>query len=142
MFLSNNAQLIYDFLVHEILQNKKVVTYGETSAKTGVPLGDSGGAVRIALYEIFQECDRLQLPPLTSIVVQSPVYDPTRRHGMPGGGYLVAEAFSPNHANRRRDNGWRDWQSHPRPQDTETWRMTTMIEAHQDSVWNFVGSWP
>lgn len=142
MALSKDAQRIYGFLVQEVLPGKKVVTYGETSRKTGVPLGEGGGAVRIALYEIFQECDRLQLPPLTSIVVQSPVYDSSHRHGMPGGGYLVAEAFSPNQANRRRDDGWRDWQRHPRPNDAETWLMKNMIEVHQDSVWSYTGTWP
>lgn len=143
MPVSNNAQLIYDYLVHKALPTKKVVTYGEVSEATGVPLGEAGGAVRMALYEIFQECDCKQLPPITSIVVQElNLYDRTRRHGMPGGGYLVAEAQSPNHANRRRDVGWSDWASTPRPPDTDSWRMRAMIEAHQDSVWCFTGLWP
>jgi hypothetical protein len=143
MPLSINAQLIYEYLVQQILQTEKVITYGEVSEMTGVPLGENGGAVRIALYEIFQACDLQRLPPLTSIVVQEiNLYDPTRRHGMPGGGYLVAEARSPNIANRRRDAGWLDWAKTPRPSDVETWRMKPMIEAHQDSVWNFGGEWP
>jgi hypothetical protein len=143
MSQSNNARLIYDYLVDKVLPTKRVVTYGEVSRTTGVPLGENGGAVRVALYEIFQECDSQQLPPLTSIVVQEDnLYDTKRRHGMPGGGYLVAEAKSPNHANRRRDSGWSDWESTPRPPDTDSWQMRAMIEAHQDSVWNFTGSWP
>ena len=143
MTLSHDASLIYGFLVNKVLPKKRVVTYGEVSAATGVPLGEGGGPVRTALYEIFQECDRNGLPPLTSIVVQSDqLYDRTNRHGMPGGGYLVAEAISPNRANRRRDKGWDDWKSQPRPTDAENWRMREMIEAHQDSVWNFHGPWP
>ncbi len=143
MPLSHNAQLIYNYLVDTVLPPEQVVTYGEVNRATGVPLGDGGGAVRIALYEIFQGCDRHHLPPLTSIVVQEEtLYDLTRRHGMPGGGYLVAEAQSPNRAERRRDDGWEDWALNPRPPDTENWRMIAMIEAHQDSVWDFAGLWP
>ena len=143
MPLSLNAQMIYDFLLKDILPNKKIVTYGVVSNKTGVPLGDAGEAVRLALYEIFQECDRLKLPPLSSIVVQETnLYDPTRRHGMPGGGYLSAEAQSSNDANRQRDTGWQDWKATPRPPDTDNWRMRSMIEAHQNSVWDFIEKWP
>lgn len=143
MPLLSDAQVIYKHLTGVVIASGRVVTYGEVSGATGVPLGEGGGAVRDALYEIFQACDRWKLPPLTSIVVQADnLYDPSRRHGMPGGGYLVAEAKSPNLAGRRRDPGYDEWLSTPRPHDVETWRMRAMIEAHQDSVWSFTGSWP
>ena len=143
MSLSKNAEVIYKYLCRMILPTKRVITYGELSSATGIPLGEAGGPVRMALYEIFNGCDKQKLPPLTSIVVQqSNLYDPSRRHGMPGGGYLVAEAHSPNCSERRRDKGWEDWGSSPRPPDTDTWRMKAMIEAHQDSVWSFKKDWP
>ncbi len=43
---------------------------------------------------------------------------------------------------RRRDPGYCDWEIVPRPPDTETWRMREMIEAHQDSVWDYDAPWP
>jgi len=143
MGLSNNAEVIYKYLCKTILPTNQVITYGELSNATGIPLGEAGGPVREALYEIFNGCDNQKLPPLSSIVVQqSNLYDSSRRHGMPGGGYLVAEAHSLNCSKRRRDKGWEDWGSSPRPPDTDTWRMKEMIEAHQDSVWNFKKNWP
>lgn len=143
MPLSSNSKLIYRYLLQEVIPLKKVVTYGEVSAATGVPLGTAGGAVREALYEIFLECDNRLLPPLSAIVVQEDnLYDATRRHGMPGGGYLVAEANSKNLAGRRRDSGWKRWGNKPRPADTEIWGMKSMIEAHQDMVWDYPHTWP
>jgi hypothetical protein len=143
MSLSRNSILIYRYLVQEVLPSKRVVTYGEVSSATGVPLGVAGGAVAKALYEIFRVCDDKLLPPLSAIVVQEDnLYDPTRKHGMPGGGYLVAEAESENHPGRRRDNGWERWRHHPRPADTETWKMQEMIEAHQELVWGYQHPWP
>jgi hypothetical protein len=144
MSLSHNAQIIYNYLVNVVVAMRQVITYGAVSQATNVPLGPYGqNPVTTALYEIFQKCDENGLPPITSIVVQQDgQYDATGRHGMPGGGYLVAEAESPNRANRRRDPGYADWQDSPRPSDTETWRMQAMIEAHQDSVWDYEGTWP
>lgn len=143
MSLSKNATVIYNFLRDRVVPTQRVITYGELSKATGVPLGEAGGSVRMALYEIFNVCDNNYLPPLPSVVVQQDnLYDPSRRYGMPGGGYLTAEAKSPNLSNRRRDPGWKDWGSTPRPPDTDNWRMTSMIEAHQDSVWNFNEDWP
>ena len=143
MSLSKNANVIYKFLCKSVLPTKRVITYGELSSSTEIPLGEAGGPVRMALYEIFNVCDNQKLPPLTSIVVQQDnLYDFSRRHGMPGGGYLVAESHSPNFSKRRRDKGWEDWGSSPRPPDTDTWRMKSMIEAHQDSVWDFKEDWP
>jgi hypothetical protein len=142
MTMSNNAKLIYQFLV-QILPPKKVVTYGELREATGVPLGVAGGAVAKALYEIFWQCDDRMLPPITSIVVQEcGMYDKSCRHGMPGGGYLSAEAESKNAAGRMRGWGWERWKKTPRPADTETWNMIKMIEAHQDMVWNYEKEWP
>jgi hypothetical protein len=142
MSLSKNAEIIYKYLCKMVLPTKRVITYGELSAATGIPLGEAGGPVRMALYEIFNGCDNQRLPPLTSIVVQQTnLYDPSRRYGMPGGGYLVAEAQSPNYSKRRRDKGWEDWGLSPRLPDTDTWRMKEMIEAHQDSVWSFKKEW-
>lgn len=143
MLLSKSSSLIYRFLVQEVLPKKRVVTYGKVSAATGVPLGVAGGAVSKALYEIFRACDDKLLPPLSAIVVQEDnLYDPFCRHGMPGGGYLVAEAESENHFGRRRDSGWERWNIHPRPADTETWKMKDMIEAHQGLVWEYQQPWP
>ena len=143
MSLSRNATVIYKYLCKNVLPTKRVITYGELSRATGIPLGEAGGPVRMALYEIFNVCDNQILPPLTSIVVQQEsLYDSSRRHGMPGGGYLVAEAHSPNLSKRRRDKGWEDWGLAPRPRDTDTWRMKPMIEAHQDSVWDSKEDWP
>jgi len=143
MPLSNNSKIVYRYLVQEVIPLKKVVTYKEVSSATGVPLGTAGGAVSKALYEIFVECDNKLLPPLSAIVVQDEnLYDATRRHGMPGGGYLLAEAESENHALRRRDNGWDRWKCSRRPGDMETWKMKNMIESHQDMVWDFSGPWP
>jgi len=144
MSLSPNAQAIHNYLVNVVVPSKRVVTYSAVSQATNVPLGPPGqNPVVDALYEIFKKCDERRLPPITSIVVQQDEqYDPTGRHGMPGGGYLVAEAKSPNRAGRRRDPGYRDWENVPRPPDTETWRMRKMIEAHQDSVWDYDAPWP
>jgi hypothetical protein len=143
MPLSKSSKLVYCFLVQEVFPTKRVVTYGDVSAATGVPLGVAGGAVSKALYEIFRACDDRLLPPLSAIVVQEDnLYDRTGRHGMPGGGYLVAEAESENCSGRRRDDGWERWGSHPRPADTDTWKMQKMIEAHQDLVWEFQYPWP
>ncbi len=114
MGLSNNAEVIYKYLCKTILPTNQVITYGELSNATGIPLGEAGGPVREVLYEIFNGCDNQKLPPLSSIVVQqSNLYDSSRRHGMPGGGYLVAEARSLNCSGRRRDKGWEDWDSSP-----------------------------
>ena len=144
MSLSPNTQVIYNYLVNVVVPNKRVVTYGAVSQATNVPLGPPGqNPVVDALYGIFKKCDERRLPPITSIVVQQDgQYDSTGRHGMPGGGYLVAEAKSPNRAGRRRDPGYRDWEETTRPPDTETWRMRKMIEAHQDSVWDYDAPWP
>lgn len=144
MPLSPNARAIYEYLINNVVPNPRVVTYGKVSQATNIPLGEPGrNPVVEALYEIFMMCDEYRLPPLTSIVVQQDgQYDPTGRHGMPGGGYLVAEARSSNHACRRRDSGYLDWGNVPRPPDTETWRMREMIETHQDSVWNYDAPWP
>jgi alkylated DNA nucleotide flippase Atl1 len=140
--MSNSASLIYKLLVQRVA-SKKVVTYGEVSEATGVPLGVAGGAVAKSLYEIFKDCDTRMLPPISVIVVQGDnLYDKTRRHGMPGGGYLCAEAESKNAAGRRRDSGWERWKTSPRPPDTETWTMIMMIEAHQDMVWDYEHGWP
>lgn len=142
MPLSNNANLIYQFLVQEAIPSQNVVTYGQVSAATDVPLGTAGGAVREALYEIFRECDNRLLPPLSAIVVRDHSQYNGGRHGMTGGGYLVAEAESNNLAGRRRDQGWERWKNKPRPADTEIWAMKGMIEAHQDMVWDYPHTWP
>ncbi len=143
MALPFHAQTVYVYLISKVVDSKQVVTYGEVSEATGVPLGEGGGAVKHALAKIFHACDEQRLPPLTSIVVQEATcYDPTLRHGMPGGGYLVAAAESPNQARRREDPGLAAWQRKPRPDDVDTWKMQGMIEAHQDSVWEFNGAWP
>jgi hypothetical protein len=143
MSLTKNAEIIYTYLRKVVFPYKRVITYGELSDATEIPLGEAGGPVRIALYEIFNACDNQKVPPITSIVVQQAnLYDPSRRYGMPGGGYLVAEAQSPNLSKRCRDKGWEDWKLSPRPSDIDTWRMKEMIEAHQDSVWNFKKEWP
>jgi hypothetical protein len=143
MSLSANSKLVYRYLVQDVFPSKKVVTYGEVSSATGVPLGVAGGAVSKALYEIFRECDGRLLPPLSVIVVQEDnLYDPSRRHGMPGGGYLAAEAESANHSGRLRMSGWERWRNSPRPSDTDTWLMKSMIEGHQDMVWDYQDEWP
>ena len=144
MTVSPNAEAIYDHLLRVVVPNRGVITYSELSRVTDVPLGPPGASPVVdALYEIFKFCDEHRLPPLSSIVVQEEnLYDSTRRHGMPGGGYLVAEAHSDNLAGRRRDQGYEKWKEKPRPPDTETWEMRDMIEAHQDSVWGFQGIWP
>lgn len=142
MALTKNAQSIYNELINNI-STKKVITYSCLSNNTGVPLGIGGGAVKEALAELFIKCDIHQLPPITSIVVQkNNQYDPLLKHGMPGGGYLTAEAFSENNANRPRENGWEVWSQKPRPNDTEVWRFKNMIEAHQNLVWNYSSTWP
>jgi hypothetical protein len=144
MLMSANARSLYDHLVRVVVPGKRVITYGELSQATGVPLGPPETNPLVdALYEIFKFCDGRRLPPLSSVVVQEKsLYDRTRKHGMPGGGYLVAEAYSENLAGRRRDPGIEAWLTVPRPSDTETWKMRDMIEAHQDSVWDYVGVWP
>lgn len=143
MPLSHNANAIYCYLVTDVLRTKRVVTYGTVSTETGVPLGQGGGAVAKALYEIFRRCDEEMLPPLSSIVVQdSGLYDKTFGHGMTGGGCLVAEAESDNLAGRCRNEGWQRWKATPRPADTETWTIRAMIEAHQDLVWDYPYAWP
>lgn len=144
MSLSNNSKLIYQFLIEEAIPSKKVKTYGEVSAATGVPLGPAGGAVTEALYEIFRKCDDRLLPPLSAIVVQDESAYDHGRHGMTGGGYLSAEAESPNHAGRRRDKGWERWKEKPRPKDggIEVWGMREMIQSHQDMVWDYPHQWP
>lgn len=142
MSLSNNANLVYDFLRNQSSIGR-VVTYGTVSKNTNVPLGEGGGAVRDALAEIFKKCDAENLPPITSIVVQEAnLYDRNMRYGMPGGGYLSAEAQSANLANRPRQSGIERWAEKPRPKDTEVWLFKAMIEQHQDLVWNYQGSWP
>jgi hypothetical protein len=142
MPLSNNAKLVYRYLVKDVIPLKKVKTYGQVSAATGIPLGPAGGAVREALYEIFRKCDKRLLPPLSAIVVQGNTQYDADRHGMTGGGYLGAEAESNNLAGRRRDSGWERWKNRPRPADTETWAMQEMIAAHQDMVWEYRYAWP
>jgi|GEM_PF-4750632 len=143
MPLSEEAQTIYQYLVSEVVGSGHVVTYGQVSGATGVPLGPEGqNPVVNALYEIFRACDAAGLPPLTVVVVQHGQVYENGRHGMPGGGYLVAEARSPNKAGRRRDAGLDEWLETPRPPDTDTWQMRAMIEAHQDSVWSYEGEWP
>jgi hypothetical protein len=144
MPMSPNARVMYEHLVRVAIPDGHVITYSELSQATGVPLGPPEiNPLVDALYEIFKFCDERCLPPLSSIVVQEKSqYDPIRRHGMPGGGYLVAEAHSDNLAGRRRDPGFEAWLRSPRPPDTETWKMRDMIEAHQDSVWNYTGVWP
>ncbi len=144
MPISPNAEALYDHLLLVVVPSGRVVTYGELSQATGVLLGPPGASPVVnALYEIFEFCDEHRLPPLSCIVVQEEnLYDPTRRHGMPGGGYLVAEAHSGNLAGRRRDQGYEKWKKKPRPPDTETWEMRDMIEAHQDSVWEYERDWP
>jgi hypothetical protein len=142
--MSPDVRVVYEHLVRVVIPAGRVITYGELSQATGVPLGPPEQNPLVnALYEIFKFCDERRLPPLSSIVVQEPgLYDPTRRHGMPGGGYLVAEVGSDNLAGRRRDPGFEAWAKSPRPPDTDTWEMRDMIEAHQDSVWDYRGDWP
>jgi hypothetical protein len=131
MSLSEEAQTIYQYLVSEVVGSGHVVTYGQVSGATGVPLGPEGqNPVVNALYEIFRACDAAGLPPLTVVVVQHGQVYGNGRHGMPGGGYLSAEARSLNKAGRRRDPGWERWGETPRPPDTDTWLMRAMIEAH------------
>ena len=143
MSLSEEAQTIHQYLVSEVVGSGHVVTYGQVSGATGVPLGPEGqNPVVNALYEIFRACDAAGLPPLTVVVVQHGQGYDNGRHGMPGGGYLSAEARSPNKACRHRQCGWERWGETPRPPDTETWAMQAMIEAHQDSVWYYEGEWP
>lgn len=142
MALSRNAKLIYKYLVRDVIPSKIVVSYGSVSGGTGVPLGPAGGAVTEALYEIFLKCDERLLPPLSAIVVQDNSEYDNGRHGMTGGGYLSAEAESPNTAGRRRDTGWERWRNRPRPKDEETWAMKEMIQAHQDMVWDYPHPWP
>ena len=143
MSLSEEAQTIYQYLVSEVVDSGHVVTYGQVSQATAVPLGPEGqNPVVKALYEIFRACDAAGLPPLTVVVVQHGQVYNDERHGMPGGGYLVAEARSPNKAGRPRDDRLDEWLETPRPADTETWQMKTMIEARQDSVWCYEGEWP
>lgn len=142
MAMSRNAKLIYQHLVQDIVPTGRVTTYGRVSHETGVPLGPAGGAVTEALYEIFRKCDERLLPPLSAIVVQDHTEYDNGRHGMTGGGYLCAEADSPNWAGRRRDNGWERWRNKPRPKDEETWAMKEMIRTHQDMVWDYPHPWP
>jgi len=54
MALSNDAKLIYEYLIHNVLPAKQVVTYGNVSIATDVPLGIGGGDVQLALDEINQ----------------------------------------------------------------------------------------
>jgi hypothetical protein len=142
MALSRNAKLIYNFLRKDVVPSKRVVTYGKISDETGVPLGPGGGAVTEALYEIFRKCDEGTLPPLSAIAVQDHSEYDQGRHGMTGGGYLSAEAESPNLAGRPRSAGWERWRNKPRPKDEETWAMKDMIQAHQNMVWDYPHTWP
>ncbi|UPU37844.1 hypothetical protein M1B72_09090 [Geomonas paludis] len=142
MPLSNSAKLVYQHLINAVIPSKKVITYGEVSAATGVPLGPAGGAVREALYEIFYKCESRLLPPLSAVVVQDNTQHDGHRHGMTGSGYLVAEAESSNLAGRRRDSGWERWGNKHKPAETETWAMKDMIAAHQDMVWDYPHAWP
>jgi hypothetical protein len=78
MSLSKNAEIIYKYLCKIVLPKKRVITYGDLSVATRIPLGEAGGPVTMALYEIFDACDKQRLPPITSIVVQQTnLYDPT-----------------------------------------------------------------
>jgi|GEM_PF-4980786 len=62
MSLSKNAETIYKYLSKNVLPTKRVITYGELSDATRIPLGEAGAPVRMALYEIFNACDN-QLGP-------------------------------------------------------------------------------
>jgi len=142
---AKKVQRVYRHLVEGVIPHKKVVSYGSVSAATHVPLGKDGGGVAKALDIIFLRCDQQKLPPLPSIVVQEGgIYDKDGRHGMPGGGYLVAEACSVCHnKDRMHRKGIEKWSRVPRPPDTESWTMKDMIEEHQRSVWDLPpGQWP
>jgi len=122
---------------------KQVISYSELSRAAEVPLGSPGeNPVVRALVEIFEYCDFHRLPPLPSIVVKDcGTYDPHKQHGMPSGEYLVCEANSLNNGNRFRMTGISQWRKEPRPRDTDAWKFKTMIEAHQDMVWDWTGGW-
>ena len=136
--LSPSAIKIYQHLVTKILPAKKVTTYGDVSKATGVEIGVEGGYIGAVLGEIAHACDTHNLPPLTAIVVRADqLYDPKRRHGMPGTGYFVMRAET--------DPEFAEWKQKPAPagfdKDADRWKLQSIIEAHQDSVWQH-SAWP
>jgi len=148
--LSPHARSIYEYLRLKVVPDQKVVTYADITDATGVPMGEEGGYMGQKLGEIFEACDARRLPPITSVVVRkgeggSELYDPAKRHGMPGPGYFRACAHSPNQAGRREDPELGQWALKPAPAgfdpDTERWGLREMIEEHQNSVWKH-RSWP
>lgn len=140
MPISAEATILYQYLRSHVIPGRKVVTYGEVEKATGIPIGVEGGYMGKRLGEIATACDERGLPPISAIVVRAnEPYDPTRRHGMPGPGYFVQEATSPNHAQRDGHDLFVRWGLSPAPagfdKDADRWSLKFTIEAHQDSVW-------
>jgi hypothetical protein len=140
MPLSGAATAIYDYLRTQILPTKRVTTYGAVSEATGVPIGQAGGVIGKVLGEIATACDARGLPPITAIVVRlDEIFDASGRHGMPGPGYFVQEATSPNNAQRPGHANFVAWGQSPAPagfdKESNRWELQATVEAHQDSVW-------
>ena len=140
MPLSAEARTIYDYLRTQILPKRRVTSYGIVSEATGVPIGVEGGAIGKVLGELASVCDERSLPPITAIVVRADeMYDPSGKHGMPGPGYFVQEATSPNNAQRLGHGDFLPWAQSPPPagfdKDSNRWALQSIVEAHQDSVW-------
>lgn len=146
MALTAEASALYQHLRLDVIPSRRVATYGAVSAATGVPIGVDGGHIGKVLGEIASACDLHKLPPLTAIVVRADEqYDSTGHHGMPGSGYFVQEAQSPNSAQRQGHDLFLRWAMHPSPagfdKDADRWELRAQVEAHQDSVWRH-RRWP
>ena|SRR5579862_8481722 len=146
MPLTGEALTLYTHLRTQVVPSHRVATYGDVSQATRIPIGVEGGHIGQILGLVAAACDERRLPPITSVVVRADeLYDRIGRHGMPGAGYFVQEATSPNLAGRQGHNLFLPWGQQPPPanfdKDADRWQLRAIIDAHQDSVWHWQ-AWP
>jgi hypothetical protein len=140
----DDAARVYRHLVDVVLPTGQVTTYGDVSDATGIRLGPQGAPLTGVLYELFRICDEREVPPITAIVVQKDSAYDRGRHGIVGGGYLTAEAGTPNLARRFRPPEFEQRITNGKLRLDPlvgAAQFQSMVERHQDSVWDF-RAWP
>ncbi|MDB5322124.1 MAG: hypothetical protein JWN40_3755 [Phycisphaerales bacterium] len=144
MSLHDDAVTVYKHLVKDVVPRRKVTTYGEVSAATGVPMGLKGHHMTQVLYHLFLLSDDREIPPITAVVVKRETEYDKGEHGVVGSGYLTAEAQSPNRAARHRPESFTTKVAAGKKKfdaDAVVTEFRDMIERHQDSVWAYA-HWP
>jgi hypothetical protein len=138
-----HVRAVYEYLSRTVVPRMSPATYEEVCGVIGLRLDEAWNYIQNVLATLFEVCDEHRLPPLTSIVVG--VHAINGRHGMPGSGYFVACAVSPNQSRRVQPQGIAMF--HPDQglsiDQKEALRadFAGMVHAHQDTVWRY-GRWP